>query len=98
MKRGDFEMDSNIEKLNFKREISNRYNIPIDLLDGDTVEEDYSKALALISYKEGINLNVKPEGKEETPEERKQRITQEVTPKRRKSTREHFIEWMNNNF
>lgn len=98
MKRGDFEMDSNIEKLNFKREISNRYNIPIDLLDGDTVEEDYSKALALISYKEGINLNVKPEGKEETPEERKQRITQEVTPKRRKSTSEQFTEWMNNNF
>ena len=91
-------MDSNIEKMSFKREISTRYNIPIDLLDGDTVEEDYSKALALLSYKEGINVNVRPEGKEETPEERKQRIAQEVAPKRKRSTIDQFTEWINSKF
>ena len=88
-------MDSNIEKLHFKNEVSKRFNIPIDLLDGDTVEEDYSKALALISYKEGLDVNVKPEGTEETPEERKKRIIQEVTPKKRSTTQEQFISWMN---
>lgn len=89
-------MDSNIEKLHFKNEVSKRFNIPIDLLDGDTVEEDYSKALALVSYKRGIDLST-IEVREETPEERKIRIIQELTPSRKSTTREAFIEWMQNN-
>ena len=84
---------------NYKKIVSEKFGIPIDLLDGDSVEETDSKALALMSYKEGFDVaKAFPDLLEYDPEVRKEKLIEELTPSKKIENREQFAKWIADKF